>query len=164
MRIVLVGLLAASLIGCTSTTNPGSSAPMAHGKKAPSFTASDMKGQPYSFDPAQLQKPTLVVFFASWCGNCNKEAPEIVELYKKENARLDILGVDVDEKKAAGQGFLKKYGISYDVVYDPGLKISDQFKVKGTPTLVVIDRSGSVLSRGHALRDVRPMIAQATAN
>jgi cytochrome c biogenesis protein CcmG, thiol:disulfide interchange protein DsbE len=96
-----------------------------------------------SFDLADTRgKPTVINFFASWCGPCNQEAPDLVA-FSKSHPEAAFVGVDTfDDPQADAEAFLAKYGITYPVVVDSGSAIAQQWGVDGIPTTVFLDANG----------------------
>ncbi|SNR48378.1 Peroxiredoxin [Flavobacterium sp. ov086] len=69
------------------------------GKKAPDFTANDPQGKPVRLSE-NLKGYTLVDFWASWCGPCRRENPNIVAAYKEYHDKgFNVIGVSLDKKK-----------------------------------------------------------------
>lgn len=94
-------------------------------------------------------RPVLLDFWATWCGPCRAELPVLVRLHQRYSARgFTVVGVNVDE---AGPSlvpqFKRHFNIPYAVVYDLGNAASRAYQVTGLPTLVLIDRSGTVRRR-----------------
>jgi cytochrome c biogenesis protein CcmG, thiol:disulfide interchange protein DsbE len=135
----LVALMAASLVlaGC------GSSAGGSGGSgSAQPLTGSTLAGG--SFDLAAAKgKPTVVNFFASWCGPCNQEAPEVVA-FAKAHPEVQMVGVATNDKPFDSQSFVAKYGITYPVVMDLDGAIGSAWGVTGIPATFFIDKIGSV--------------------
>lgn len=84
-------------------------------------------------------QPVLVTFWASWCGPCRVELPELVELARElKDSGLVLLAVNVDSSAAAGLRFMERYGI--DV---PAFRLNDSDQamigVRSLPTTVLLD-------------------------
>jgi thiol-disulfide isomerase/thioredoxin len=105
-------------------------------------------------------KPTLLVFWASWCVPCNKEAPVIARLFRETTGRLDIIGVNVDTDASAADAFADKHALPYRSYADPDLAIADRFGVTGTPALVVLGPDGAFVVKGSRLAEVAPALTQ----
>lgn len=116
------------------------------GKPAPAFSLpSPGGGKPVSLG-ALKGKPVYVNFFASWCGPCNVEAPDIGKL-RGRYAKQGLVVLGVDEIDAAGQGaaFQKKYGNPYTLVaIDDSGSVGKTYNTVAMPVHVFIDRNGIV--------------------
>jgi peroxiredoxin len=113
------------------------------GDKAPSFTLDSLNGQgKVALAPGKV---TVVDFWATWCGPCQKSFPKYQELYVKYKASgLEIAAVSVDDEKGAIPGFTKTVGAKFPVGWDNGKKVADQYKPENMPTAYVIDKQGVV--------------------
>jgi len=118
---------------------------------APPFSAITLKGEKISFDPITRQKPLLMIFWASWCQECRYETPEIKELYRKDRHQLEVLGISVDKKAEKAESWIQNAEISYPNILDSEAKVSGLFKVRATPTIILIDQTGKVRYRGYRL-------------
>jgi protein-disulfide isomerase/uncharacterized membrane protein/peroxiredoxin len=114
----------------------------------PDFEGELMAGGTLS--TADLQgKVVYLSFFASWCGPCRKELPELASLQRKYGERgFKVIAVGVDAgadgaRKSAAMA--KKYGgDAYDVILDPQNKVLGKFDVKSMPTTYIVDREGII--------------------
>lgn len=113
------------------------------------FRGITLTGDAFSFEPDRLQKPALAVFWASWCTECRYEFHELKKLNGETRGRLDIYGVTVDKDIDEAAGMSKRAGLPYLSVFDPDAKIAALYKVRATPTIVLIDRAGKVRHVGH---------------
>jgi thiol-disulfide isomerase/thioredoxin len=119
-----------------------------HQPLAPDFTATTLTGAKLNF--ASYRGQVVVVnFWGSWCGPCRAEAPTLAvaaEQYK--SAGVDFLGVDVRDTTASAEAFTRNFGITYPSVSDAGSVITLDFTavvpIAGTPTTLVIDRTGHI--------------------
>lgn len=87
-------------------------------------------------------RPVLLTFWASWCGPCRQELPELQRLaveLKAEN--LALVTVNMDQTPAQGMQFLERYGIDIPV-YLMSRKDLTMLGVQSLPTSVLIDRKG----------------------
>jgi peroxiredoxin len=115
------------------------------GEAAPGFALKRVDTNAVQTLAALKGKPVYLVFFASWCGPCNDEAPSIVKLAAKYRPRgLVTLGVSELDQHPKTLEFLKKYGIRYEVVVDDDGTMGKYYGALGLPVHVFIDRKGTV--------------------
>ena len=139
VSVVVLALATVALAACGSSTGPSASGGAG---AAPSLKGSTLNGG--TFDLAAVTgKPTVVNFFASWCGPCNQEAPEVVA-FARAHPHVRVVGVATNDKPLDTQSFVEKYGITYTVVQDPSGAMANDWGVTGIPTTFFIDRSGKV--------------------
>jgi thiol-disulfide isomerase/thioredoxin len=128
------------------------------GASAPVFTQNDVNGKPVSL--AGLKgKVVLVEFWASWCGPCRAENPNLVKLYNQyKDKGFEILAVSLDSDKASWQKAIKADGLPWLHVSD--LKgwnnaVGRMYGVRGVPASVLVDKDGKVIGnelRGESLK------------
>jgi peroxiredoxin len=121
--------------------------------QAPSFSGTTLKGESLSFNGAEVGKPTLVVFWASWCSICMREIPALKAEWQSRQGQLNILAVNLDRTPAKGLAVVEKRQLPYPSVKDGDLAIADQFGVRGTPALFVIGPDGEVLHKTNRLKN-----------
>lgn len=121
------------------------------GDAAPDFSATALDGKKISYS-ADLKgkKPVYLIFWATWCPVCKKELPQVKELHKRLGDRIEFIGINVgiNEMEEDVKGYIKKNGLDFKMVFDKDTKISRSFGVMGTPTQLIIDRSGTAQYRG----------------
>ena len=119
------------------------------GTEAPDFRLKTLDGKTLQLS---RYKGRLVVldFWASWCPDCRKDAPDMVRLYNQFHPKgVEFIGVSFDTDKAAWQQATDKYGIAYPQVSE--LKrmreadISKAYGIKWIPTTYLLDREGKVV-------------------
>lgn len=87
-------------------------------------------------------------FWASWCGPCRREAPDLERTWEKYRRKgVQFLGVDYRDDRAAASAFVREFGITYPSVYDPGGTLAFDYELVGLPTTFVIDGSGRIVYR-----------------
>jgi peroxiredoxin len=120
------------------------------GKTAPDMTMNDLNNAPVSISSFR-GKYVLVDFWASWCGPCRQENPNVVKVYNAfKDKNFTILGVSLDQDKAKWQEAIKKDQLSWNHMSD--LKAWDSKSVElyqfdGIPFNVLIDPKGVVIAQ-----------------
>jgi thiol-disulfide isomerase/thioredoxin len=112
-----------------------------------------------AFDPQTLAgKVVLVDFWATWCGPCVAEMPNIRAQYDKYHAAgFEVVGVSLDDDRAAVADFVATQKLPWPVILDgrgPGNSLAERYGVEAIPALFLVGRDGNVLSlqaRGQAL-------------
>ena len=118
-----------------------------YGKPAPDFEVTDITGKKYKLSKLK-GKDVLLVFWATWCGPCNREVPHLIELKKlydkdKDND-LVILAISNEDARRL-QGFVAAKKINYPVVSFKGRPLPEPFgKVRSIPTAFYISKQGKV--------------------
>jgi thiol-disulfide isomerase/thioredoxin len=93
----------------------------------------------------QRGQVVLVNFWASWCGPCREEMPQLNRLYdKSRGAGLVMLGVNVDEDPAKAAAVAAQLGVRFPVLLDSDKQVSGRYELSAMPSTVLIDRNGKV--------------------
>lgn len=139
---------------------------VAIGQVAPDFKAKTPEGNEISLKQS-LGKATLVDFWASWCGPCRKENPNVVKLYEKyKDKGLVILGVSLDKdaerwKKAIADDKLTWLHVSNLKQWDD--EIAKLYSVSSIPSTFLLDKDGKIVAkdlRGEELEKVVEKLLQ----
>lgn len=92
-------------------------------------------------------KVVLLNFFATWCGPCRSEMPDIEKVYAKfKNQGLVVLAVDLQEGPAAVKRYAHELGLTFPIALDQSGRIGVTYGARGIPTSYLIDRSGDVVA------------------
>lgn len=131
---------------------------IAVGNVAPDFSGPTPDGKTLSLKAA-LGKVTIIDFWASWCGPCRKENPNVVALYNEFHEKgLNIIGVSLDKESAKWKEAIAKDGLTWSHVSnlqfwtDP---IAVLYNIKSIPATYILDEKGVIIAtnlRGEELR------------
>ena len=118
------------------------------GVQAPDFKMKTIDGK--TFKLSQLKGKTVVLdFWASWCPDCRKDAPEVVRMYKEYAPQgIEFVGVSMDTDMEAWRKACEQFGITYTQVSElkkfKETDIAKAYGVKWIPSMVVVDKEGKV--------------------
>jgi cytochrome c biogenesis protein CcmG/thiol:disulfide interchange protein DsbE len=147
MRVGVLTVLMVALMACHRETPGPTNAAFQIGARVPEYSASMLDGRPFRL-PDDQGRVLLVNIWATWCGPCRYEIPELKLLQQRHaNQKFDVIGVSVDTEDAAAQvrEFVREQQINYPIVLDPEGTITTLMNTTVLPTTALIDRSGKVV-------------------
>lgn len=126
-----------------------SKGPLGTGKPAPDFAQNDVNGNPIKLSDLK-GKVVLIDFWASWCGPCRQENPNVVRLYDKyKDAGFTVLSVSLDDNKERWQAAIVKDNLKWPNHVCDFKKWSNEaaklYQVGGIPFTVLVDREGNII-------------------
>jgi peroxiredoxin len=133
------------------------------GRQAPELTLPDTEGRSVSLSSFK-GKYLLVDFWASWCGPCRAENPNVVQAYSEfKNKNFAILGVSLDKEKDAWLEAIKSDRLTWTHVSDLKFwqsKAVEVFQFNGIPFNVLIDPQGKIIAQGLRGDDLENKLKQ----
>ena len=156
MRVFIV------LLGFGLLSAIGSSVPPVTGDQAPEIELISPKGKKIKLSKLK-GKMVLIDFWASWCGPCRRENPNVVEAFKKYhkakfiNAKgFETLSVSLDRKEDPWKKAIDKDGLvwknhGWDVKGD----IARKYGVRSIPTAFLVDGEGEIIASGVDVRGLK---------
>src|SRR5262245_13620757 len=114
---------------------------------APDFALLNPDGKKVSIKDFR-GKVVFLNFWATWCEGCREEMPSMERLYKEFRGKgLEIVAVNVKEKRPDALAFAKKLQLTYPLLLDPEGEVGLLYGAFGLPVTYLIDRKGTLLAR-----------------
>jgi peroxiredoxin len=127
------------------------------GVKFPDFEEKDLEGGPLSIANYK-GKVVLIDFWATWCGPCVAELPNVLKTYEKHHAQgFDIIGISLDQDQAKLKKFIADKQMPWKQYFDGkgwGSKLGAKYGVNSIPATYLLDGEGKIIAknlRGEAL-------------
>ena len=120
----------------------GEVAPVA---ELPVLTPGDTRGATSSIEELRGQW-VLLNIWASWCGPCETEAPDLVAFQKEHLARgeFTVLGIQTQDGTEDGRDFIEEFGLNYPSLRDGSGDYADELGATGVPETLLLDPEGNV--------------------
>ncbi|MBE7176918.1 MAG: AhpC/TSA family protein [Mucilaginibacter polytrichastri] len=132
------------------------------GKVAPDFTQKDSTGKDVKLSSLR-GKYVLVDFWASWCGPCRGENPNVVKAYNKYHPKgFEIVGVSLDDKKEKWLQAVQQDKLTWLHVSDlKGWKnaVAGDYHIRAIPDNFLLDKDGKIVARGLRGEDLDKKLA-----
>jgi cytochrome c biogenesis protein CcmG, thiol:disulfide interchange protein DsbE len=155
---LLVLLLQAALMTGRATAAP---------ELAPQIELIDYEGTKHKLSDFRGQT-VLLNFWASWCGPCREEMPELARLARQYEGKVRFIGVNlaVRDDVRVSKALLKKVNVPYLNLLDQQGKAAIDFRVQAIPTTLLIDPDGKVVGRvlGANVEGVRALLQKVAGN
>ena len=137
---------------------------LAEGQEAPEINLPDVNGNDLALSSLR-GKVVLIDFWASWCGPCRKEMPNVVKAYTKfKDKGFEIYGISLDQTKEKWLEAIKADGITWPQVSDLKYwecEAARLYNVQGIPFTVLLDKEGKILAKNLRGEDLEKAIEKA---
>lgn len=136
--------------------------PPAANDKASGFELPDLRHPGATIAFANPARPTVVNFFAAWCGPCRQEMPIIAEASHRTPG-VDFLGVNVQDVRSEALAMLREFGADFPAAVDSDRSLVRQWHLRGMPTTLFIAPGGRIVAQHNGAitqRDMTRLLAQ----
>jgi thiol-disulfide isomerase/thioredoxin len=118
-----------------------------------------------SLSPAAFKgKVLLIDFWATWCGPCVAEMPNVIEVYKKYNPKgFEIVGISLDQSREKLNQYVKANKMPWPQYYDGKYWNNDiavQYGIKSIPATILVDRAGKIRYKSLRGKQLENAVAQ----
>ncbi len=111
------------------------------GALAPDFTLVNLEGENVSLSDFHGQ-PVLINLWATWCGPCRIEMPAIQARFERyQDDGFVVLAVNFDEQRGDVQAFRDEFGLTFQMLLDPGAEVQKLYRTRSYPSSFFVDRN-----------------------
>jgi peroxiredoxin len=114
----------------------------------------DLGGEPITLQ-GQRGRLVMLYFWATWCPYCTREMPSTIETIHREfrDKGLTVLAINLGESRAAVASWVMQHGLTFPVLLDESGAVAGAYRIRGTPTVILVDRQGQLVGRTVGSRE-----------
>ncbi len=136
------------------------------GATFPDFVETDINGKPLSIANYK-GKIVLMDFWATWCGPCRGEIPNVVATYQKYHEKgFEIIGVSLDQERQKLLDYTKQQNMTWQQYFDGegwGNKLAVKYGIQSIPAAFLLDGHGKIIGRDLRGDELTQAVAKALA-
>jgi thiol-disulfide isomerase/thioredoxin len=160
---LIVLLIAVAAVVVLAVVGLASNKSASLGRAAPALPHERLAGSPVTLESVLASahgRATLVVFWASWCGPCVREAPAIERFSRSASGSGRVVGVNWSDALSGARSFIKQHSWTFPNLRDSEGTVGNDYRLTGLPTTFVLDSSGHIRA---ALRGPQDAVSLARA-
>jgi cytochrome c biogenesis protein CcmG, thiol:disulfide interchange protein DsbE len=148
LRLALTVAVGCAAIAALAVFGLKSSGSSKQGRKAPALPREHLAGPAVTL-PSLLAsahgRPALVVFWASWCEPCIREAPAFERLAQSPEGKGRMVGVDWSDARSGATAFIRRFGWTFPILRDDSGLVGNSYEIANLPTTFVLDGKGRIV-------------------
>jgi cytochrome c biogenesis protein CcmG/thiol:disulfide interchange protein DsbE len=119
------------------------------GFKAADFELMALDKQKFSLKQWEGDKPVVINFWASWCGPCRLETPDLVKLHEQYKDEVVFYGLNLTSGDTVNEvkKFAKEFSITYPILLDVTGQVASDYAVQAVPTTLFIGKNGVIVDK-----------------
>ena len=163
LKILIILLTVAVLAAAFWRFNPSGDASTSNQKNSnavPNFTVYTMDGEEVQLSDF-LGKPIVLNFWASWCGPCKAEMPDIEESYKTYGDQIHFLIVNLTdggtETVETASAYIASQGYTFPLYYDTAMEAAYAYGISAIPTTFFIGADGALVHQQVGMMDAETL-------
>ena len=130
------------------------------GSVAPDFELKDAQGNLVKLSSLRGQY-VLIDFWASWCGPCRKEIPNVKKICSEyKDKGLQVLGVSIDKDESKWRKAIEEEQLEYLQLWDPSMTTGKLYNYNGIPFIILIGPDGKILARQLRGEELRRKVSE----
>lgn len=128
------------------------------GNRAPDFKLTTLEGEQVRLSDYQ-GKPVMLNFWATWCGPCRFEMPDMEKLYQNHDVEVLAVNLTTTERSISDvEHFVESFNLNFEILLDQEDEVSDLYAILAIPTTYMIDSQGIIQNKAFSAVNYEQMI------